>query len=353
MQNKNRRHRLFLRMQNPILVETYRSSVMESFQRGVVCVVDKAGKILFSLGDTQQVCYPRSALKFLQVIPLLESGAAAHFGFTNEEIAIMCGSHNGEPEHQRVVRSILQKIGLTEDALNCGAQYPSDKKTNNELIRHNEKPQHIHNNCSGKHAGFLAYCVYHKLDTQSYLDPNNALHQEVMKVVGALSGYPASKMVTAYDGCSAPIFSMPVYHMAVMFQKLTDPEAQSPARSAAIKQLVAAVQQYPYMVAGSKRYCTEMMQICGERVIGKTGAEGVFCMSFLQEKLGAAIKIDDGKMHPQYVVAQTLIERSGIFPKEKLQPLHHYIEEPIKNFNGYETGVLQVNAGLFDNFSLQ
>src|SRR5690606_6964754 len=137
-------------MNNPILVESTRGNIRESFHRGVVCIVDSENKVLYSAGDVQQVCYPRSALKFFQQIPLLTSGAVEQFGFTNKEIAIMCGSHNGEEAHVETARGILAKIGLTEDALLCGAQMPTLREDQAVLIKNDIQPMKIHNNCSGK-----------------------------------------------------------------------------------------------------------------------------------------------------------------------------------------------------------
>lgn len=337
---------------NPILVETYRQGVLESFQRGVVCVVNREGEIIYSEGDVHQVCYPRSAMKLLQVLPMLESGAVEHFGFTLEEIAVMCGSHNGEPEHQRVVTSILEKAGLTKDALRCGPQYPTDKETSNELIRKGEKPHAIHNNCSGKHAGFLAYCVYQGWSTEDYIDPSHPAQQEILRTVAEMYEYPADKMVTALDGCSAPIFSVPVYNQALGYKNLVEPSNFSQSRQDACYTVIEAVSRHPHMVAGNKRYCTDMMQVCAPHIIGKTGAEGVYSLGLTVEKIGVAIKIDDGKQHAQYHVAQRFIEATDLFSEEQLLPLKHYERDEIKNFNKFVTGELKTRDGLFDTLKI-
>src|ERR1017187_3713959 len=154
-------------MENPILVQRYRGEVLESFHRGVICMLDADNKVIFSVGDIQQVCFPRSALKLFQILPLLESGAVEKFGFTPEEIAIMCGSHNGESEHLRAVNSILSKIGLDKKKLQCGPQYPTLNEDKNAMIKKGIQPEDIHNNCSGKHSGFLAYCVFYGLDVEN------------------------------------------------------------------------------------------------------------------------------------------------------------------------------------------
>jgi len=337
---------------NPVLVEVYRDRVLESFHRGVVCVVDANGKVIYSEGDIQQMCYPRSAMKLLQVLPLLMHGGMEKLGLTLEEIAVMCGSHNAEPEHLRVVNSILGKIGLDKESLRCGPQYPSSKKDANALIKADEKPHHIHNNCSGKHAGMLAMCRLMDWPVENYIDPQHPLQQMILDVCAEVYEYPKEQMVTALDGCSAPIFSVPVYNQAVGFKNLVNPETFAPVMQQACHTIIEAVSKYPFMVAGSKRYCTDMMQITAPYIIGKTGAEGVFCMAFTKEKIGVCIKIDDGKMLPQYNVAQALVEASGIFEAEKLAPLHHYMEEPIANFNKFTTGKIKVRDGLFDGLEL-
>jgi L-asparaginase II len=336
---------------NPILVEIYRASVLESFHRGVVCVVNTKGEIVFSLGDVTQVCYPRSAMKLLQVIPFIVDGGIEKFGITLEEIAIMCGSHNGEPEHLRVVNSILQKIGLTKDALNCGPQYPSSKRDANALIKADEKPQHIHNNCSGKHAGMLAACVLNGWPIENYIHPDHPLQQRILDICSLMYEYHKEKMITALDGCSAPIFSVPVYNQALAFKNLVSNAQFDKNIQQACNIIIEAVSTYPFMVAGTGRYCTDMMHITTPKILGKTGAEGVFCMTFTEQQLGVCIKIDDGKMLPQYNVAQALVEASGVFTKEQLSPLHKYAEEELENFNKLVTGTIKVNAALFEDFT--
>ena len=338
---------------NPILVEVYRNKVLESFHRGIVCVVDNDGKIIYSEGDVNQICYPRSAMKFLQVLPLIENGGIEKFGFSLEEIAVMCGSHNAEKEHLRVVNSILQKIGLDKEKLFCGPQYPTSKKDSDELVRKNEKPHHIHNNCSGKHAGMLALCVLLGVSTEDYINPNHPIQKLILDVCAEMYEYEKGKIVIAKDGCSAPIFSIPVYNQAVGFKNIVSPEKFSDKRNSACKIVVEAISKFPFMVAGSKRYCTDMMQICAPKIIGKTGAEGIFCLGLTEEKVGVCIKIDDGKMLPQYNVAEAFIEATTIFTKEKLQPLHHYSEEELYNFNKFVTGEIKVREGLFKDLNIR
>jgi len=331
---------------NPILVEIYRGGVLESFHRGVICVVNAQNEIVFSHGDVNQICYPRSAMKLLQVIPFIVHGGMERMHITLEEIAVMCGSHNAEPEHVKVVDGILAKAGLSRTHLNCGPQYPSSKKEADALIRADKKPEHIHNNCSGKHAGMLATCVLMGWPLENYIHPDHPLQQEIKRICALLYEYPEHLMQTALDGCSAPIFSVPVLQQAISYKNLTHPTSFDSTIQNACKIIIEAVSTYPFMVAGHKRYCTDMMQITAPRVIGKTGAEGIFCMGFTEQHLGVCIKIDDGKMLPQYHVAQAILQSSNLFSKDELQPLQHYLTSPITNFNKLVTGEIKVNETL-------
>ncbi len=325
-------------MENPILVEIYRGGILESFHRGVVCVVDENKKVVFENGNIHQICFPRSAMKLIQVLPLIELGGIERFGFTLEEIALMCGSHNAESEHLRVLHQILEKIACTPNDLNCGAQSPTSKKAADALLLNHEKPSQIHNNCSGKHAGMLALCKLINAPINGYLNPEHPIQQLILSAVEDLYEYPKNKMVAALDGCSAPIYSIPVLNQAIAYQNLNGNKEFSEIRNNALNTIRKAISEHPFMVAGSKRYCTDMMQITAPKVIGKTGAEGIFCMTFTDKKWGICIKIDDGKMQPQYHVAQKLIEASGIFEKDVLKPLESYSSTPLFNFNKLRTG---------------
>jgi L-asparaginase II len=337
---------------NPILVEVIRGGVLESFHRGSVCIVNESGDIIFSKGNVQQICYPRSAMKLLQVIPLIVKGGIQQFNLTPKEIAVMCGSHNAEAEHLETVRSILTKIGCSEHDLNCGAQYPTYKKDADEMLIQGIKPGPIHNNCSGKHAGMLALCKLMGIDTKNYLHAEHPAQLEIRKACAQFYEYPEAEMTIALDGCSAPIFSIPIYNQALAYKNLVSAKKFGAANEDACNTIINSISTYPHMVAGTKRYCTDMMKITAPMVIGKTGAEGVFCMAFTQEKLGVCIKIDDGKMLPQYNVAQALLETSGLFSEEQLSPIHHYRQQEIKNFSKLITGEIRTVKGLFDGFSV-
>ncbi len=333
-------------MANPILVEVYRGEVLESFHRGVICIVDKNNEVVYSMGDVEQLCFPRSAMKFFQQIPLLNSGAVEHFGFTQQEIAIFCGSHNGEASHVETARGILKKIGLTEDDLECGPQMPTLKEDANYLIKHDLQPQKIMNNCSGKHAGFLAYCVYKNLPTKDYINPAHPLHQEILKVVSDFHHYPVEKIKTGIDGCSAPIFAFPVKNQAIAYKNLVHPEQFDETTQKACKTMVDAITTYPEMIAGKRRYCSDLMQEAEGKLIGKTGADGIYSIGLTEQQLGICIKVDDGKMGPQYNVAQAVIEQLGLLSAEQNTRLHHYVVNETRNFGGLLTGETRASVNV-------
>jgi L-asparaginase II len=306
-------------------------------------MVDKDGKVLYSAGDIQQLCYPRSALKFFQQIPMLTSGAVEHFGFDQKEIALFCGSHNGEHSHVETVRSIFSKIGLDESYLKCGPQMPTLRDDQFELIRAGAEPQRIHNNCSGKHAGFLAYCVYKNWPLDSYLEPTHPLHLEILDVIAAFHEYPKEKIVCGIDGCSAPIFAFPVYNQAIAYKNLVYPDKFGDEVAEACKSMVDAIVAYPEMIAGKKRYCSDLMKLSEGKLIGKTGADGVYSIGIRELNMGICIKVDDGKMGPQYNVAQAMIEKLGILSETSIKILHHYVDHENKNFGGLVTGETRVS----------
>ncbi len=324
---------------NPILVELRRADVLESFHRGVICVVDENNQIIYSKGDVEQICYPRCAMKFFQHIPLVTSGIFYSYGFTPEQLAVMCGSHNGESTHTQVVNTILDTIHLNESNLKCGAQPPSLKKDYHQLIRENKDPQPIHNNCSGKHAGFLAWSTYKNEDLDSYLSPEHPLQLEIRTVVSQFYELSSDQLHLGMDGCSAPTFAMPVFNQAIAFKNLVCPPSSFDDKTKlAAKRIVTAVTEFPEMVAGTQRYCTDLMRITRGRIVGKTGADGVYCIGIPEKKWGIAIKIDDGKMGPQYQVAQELLKKLDLISQEEIAELEKYREFEMKNFAGNITG---------------
>jgi len=241
--------------------------------------------------------------------------------------------------HMEVVDGILKKIGLSESYLQCGDQAPTLKLDLYELIKNDQKPRQLHNNCSGKHAGFLAYCAYKKTDTTNYISSDSELQSEIKKVVSIFYEIPEEELKCGMDGCSAPTFAMPVVNQAIAFKNLVCPSQKIPVEyQKAATLIIQACSKYPEMLAGTNRYCTDLISVTQGRIVGKTGADGVYCMIDTQNQLGISIKIDDGKMGPQYQVAQELLSHLNLLSQEEIKQLEPFHEFDLINFSGNIVG---------------
>lgn len=295
-------------MDNPVLVEVTRGSLVESRHRGSLAVVDANGKVVAAVGDIARPVYPRSAIKALQALPLVESGAAEALGFEAPELALACSSHNGEERHVNAARVMLLKAGLDEDALECGPQWPARMEDVAALHRADERPCPIHNNCSGKHAGFLGLAKVMGAPTRGYVEVDHPVQLEIKAAVESLTGATFGQDVCGIDGCSIPTYAVPLENLAGAFAKFGTGEGLEPGRAAASQALFDACVDHPFMVAGTERFCTEVMSIFGGRIFLKTGAEGVFCASIPELGLGVALKCDDGATRASEVMMAAVID---------------------------------------------
>jgi L-asparaginase II len=325
-------------MTNPVLVISTRANLTESIYRGAYCVVNEQNEIIDQAGDIYTPVFPRSALKFFQVIPLLAAGGKEYFDFTDEEIAIMCASHNAEQRHIVVIHSIMHKAELNEKMLQCGFHPPYREEDSRIFFAEHKKPSPVYNNCSGKHVGFLAYCKLKGYSTENYLDIGHPLQQEIKNCIAAFAETEPDQLHIGIDGCSAPNFALSLFNLAVAFKNLSTPHRVNSRWSESTRQVIRSIINYPFMVGGTERFCTELTENLGEQVIGKTGAEGVYGMTFHAKKLGAAVKTDDGKMGPQYFIAYDLVKKHTGCSHPLLQK---YVSAPITNWSGKTTGYIQ------------
>jgi L-asparaginase II len=278
------------------LVKVWRGDTVESLHHGVVVVMDDAGREVARHGDPSLVTYLRSSAKPAQVLPLLASGAAERFGFSDAEIAVMIGSHGGEPFHVEAVRAILERIGVGEEALQCGAHPPYHRPSAQALRAAHEEPTAVHNNCSGKHAGMLALAVHLGAPTAGYLDEGHPVQRRILAAVAALAGLAPGDIRTAIDGCSAPNFALSMSAAATMYARLIAPGGLPADLQAAARRVVAAMRRHPEMVAGTDRLCTALMRSASGGLIAKIGAEGFYGLGFERDGrgLGVALKVADG-----------------------------------------------------------
>ncbi len=324
------------------LVEVWRGPLIESRHRGHLIAVDGNGATVASLGSPETATFLRSSAKPFQALPAVASGAADRFGFTEQEIAIACGSHNGEPIHVETVTSILRKIGLDETALKCGAHEPYSIEVARDLIRKREQPSVLQNNCSGKHAAMLALAKHIGAPIETYDEPTNPVQQMIIKAVSDFSGVPVKSSVIATDGCGAPIFAVPVRAMALMYARLVAPPASFEARTReSCKRIVNAMIAYPEMIGGAtKRLDTELMRVGRGRFISKIGAEGVYTVGVLPSNdwpngLGLALKVEDGddyRARPPAVI--DALRQLGVLDTSDLEALGAYSPTIIKNRRG-------------------
>ena len=325
-------------MANPVLIEVTRGALVESWHRGSVAVAAPSGALALALGDVASPVYPRSAIKALQAVPLIETGAADRFGFGSAEIALACGSHAGTERHASLTASMLQRAGLTPSALHCGPHAPLGASAANALIAGGEAPTQLHNNCSGKHAGMLATAVHLGEPFANYWQPGHDVQKRIHCALEEVSGAELGAEVCGTDGCSVPNWAMPLSVLARTFARLATGEGLIAKRRQALDRILQACWEYPELVAGRGRADTVVMRALPGQVFMKTGAEGVYCGAFPGLGLGFALKIDDGGKRASAGAAIALVER--LYPAARgLMP---YGE--IKTWWGVEVGAIRSAA---------
>lgn len=344
-------------MTSPVLVEVLRGTAVESLHRGALAVTDSAGQVLASLGDIDRPVFPRSAVKVLQALPLVASGAADHWGLTPEELALACASHGGEPRHAATAAGMLAKAGLDETVLGCGAHWPAFEAAARQLARQQNEPTALHNNCSGKHAGFVCLgCLMARAQgsdprdfLQGYVQPAHPVMREVSAALQAATGVDLAQAPMGTDGCSIPTFGLPLRALARAFARVASGEGLSPDHARAAARLRRAVAQAPFMVAGTGRFDTAVMAHFGERVFCKVGAEGVYCAALPERGWGLALKMDDGNTArgAEVVMAAVLQDLAARDAADHavLAPLAAPV---LRNWNGIEVGGLRASTTLHD-----
>jgi L-asparaginase II len=330
---------------NPLLVEVTRGDTVESRHRGAFAVVDTDGRVVLAAGDIEAGVFPRSAIKPRQTLALFESGAAAAYELGDREITLASGSHNGETVHVDTVEAWLARIGCTGGDLECGAHLPYDAESGHELLRAGGEPRRAHNNCSGKHAGFLTVARHLDHPTKGYIQYTHPVQQRVLGILEQMTGLDdLGAQPRGIDGCGIPTIAVPLGNLALAMARFAAPDDQPTARQAACARIRRAMAAEPYMVAGRDRFCTDVMQVTGERALMKTGAEGVYCAAFPELGLGLALKIDDGAGRAAEVALGRLLRRLDIFRGGEAHRLADALAPPIVNRAGERVGVVRASA---------
>jgi L-asparaginase II len=330
---------------NPVLVRLRRGGAVESQHRGAWCLVDGAGRVLEGQGGFERPVFARSSVKSLQALPLVESGAAERFGFEPADLALAIASHDGEPLHARRVAARLAALGLGPEALRCGPQAPGNEQARAALRARGEAPSALHNNCSGKHAGFLALALYLGDPPERYLDPDSRTQREVRAALLEVTGLAPEALGTAIDGCSAPTFRLPLQALATGFARITSPERLPERHRAAARRLLDAAAAFPELVGGTRgRLCTEILRASGGRLFPKLGGEAVYAVGLAGGDRALAVKIDDGALRALHPLVVHLLEALGFAEADELAALEPFRERVLRNWAGLEVGRTEVLA---------
>jgi L-asparaginase II len=330
---------------NPVFVEITRGGTVESRHRGAAAVVDADGALVAAWGDVDRPVFPRSAVKPIQAIPLLETGAADRFALTDAELALACASHGGAPEHLRVASDWLNRIGLGPGFLVCGPHPPICEEAAAALSRAGHSPTRLHNNCSGKHAGFLTTALHLGAPTAGYGAPDHPIQRLVRQALSEMGGVDLRESAEGADGCGVPVIAMPLSAIARGFAALADPDRLGPRRAAAVRRIVAAMAAHPDLVAGPGRFETAVMRACGGAVIVKGGAEGVCAAVLPGTGLGIAVKIDDGAKRAAETAMAALLARFASLDRRGSAALDAYLEMPVANTTGDRVGAVRLAPG--------
>ncbi|MFK3962083.1 asparaginase [Ensifer adhaerens] len=329
-------------MSNPVLVEVTRGNLVESRHRGVVIAVDGDGRTVFSLGETDSAVFPRSACKAMQALPLMESGAADAYGFGNRELALACSSHSGEPEHVELAAKMLAAAGRDVSALECGAHWSSDQKTLIGQARSLEAPTALHNNCSGKHSGFICACCHSGTEVKGYVGYDHPLQREIRGAMESLTGAILAKDNCGVDGCSIPTYAVPLKGLAHGFAKMATGVGLEAERARVSRRLIGACMAEPFFVAGTKRACTRLMKTAPGRIFAKTGAEGVFCAAIPEKGIAIALKCEDGTTRAAEAMVAVTLARFFRDEPELHAALIAQANHSMHNWNGIHVGDVRV-----------
>ncbi len=330
------------------LIEICRGDLVESSHQGHIVISDNEGNLRRFWGNPDEVIYPRSSCKMIQALPLVETGSADFYNLDSSHLALACASHSGGEEHLKVAKDWLQKIKLETEDLLCGSHRPEDKEERRYLNENRFNPTQLHNNCSGKHLGFLAVSKFiegDKYTKKNYVSINHPVQEMVKKVFEDLTGVSDPKF--GLDGCSAPNFTCTVKSLARSMANLANPIQFRNERKIAITRLKDSALRNPHLIAGKDRLCTKLMKKSAGRFIVKVGAEGVYTAILLEEGLGVALKVTDGSSRAAECLIVTILVRFGLL-NEKDPEIDCLLRKPIINWANHITGFLKATENVWE-----
>ncbi|AVO38581.1 asparaginase [Pukyongiella litopenaei] len=324
------------------MVEIWRGDLLESLHSGHAVICGADGDILRAWGDPGTVIYPRSSCKMIQALPLVTSGAAAKYGLGSEQLALACASHNGAAIHTDRVSAWLDRLGLGDADFRCGPQEPADLSARDALIRAHERPCQVHNNCSGKHAGFLTLAA-HMGAGPDYVEIDHPVQQAALAAFEDATGEDSPGY--GIDGCSAPNFATTLHGLARAMARFASAHDRSDRASTAAAQLTGAMIAHPDLVAGEGRACTALMRAMEGRAAVKTGAEAVFTAILPEKRLGVAVKITDGATRASECAITAILAGLGVIDPAS-PAARAYLNAPLLNRRGMACGSIRPAAAL-------
>ncbi len=319
-------------------IELVRGAIVESVHEVHVAVVDAEGRLRASAGDPGHTTFLRSAAKPLQAVPIVADGAYQRFGLTRAELALICGSHSGEPRHVRTAQSILRKAGAGPEMLACGSHAPWHRHTREALRERGVEPGRLHNNCSGKHAGMLALARAAGWPSEGYQRAEHPVQARLLREVERWTGRPQAGIALGQDGCGVVCFGLPVREMAFAFARLGSAAREG---NPAAAEVVAAMTEHPEMVAGEGRLCTDLMRQVRGRLFAKLGAEGIYCVGVPGAELGIALKVADGNRRAVGAAILSVLAALDLLSDEDLGALERHAFPDVVDTNGVPVGQLR------------
>ena len=289
-------------------VEVTRGSLVECTHKAHIAVVNSKGNLICYHNNPHKIIYARSSIKPIQAIQCLKSKAYEKFNISEKELSLICSSHNSKDYHIECTKSILKKSNVGFEKLKCGVDVDSS----------------INNTCSGKHSGMLASIKSLNEDLESYLDINHNLQQRILDDIANICDYDREKIIVGKDGCGAPVHALPIERLAYGFSKIADSEKLGKEYKYYVDKITSSMMKYPEMVGGENTFCTDLMKVCGDRIFGKFGSQGVYLLGDKKNKLGVCVKIEDGSKMALDCVVMEVLKQLNLITKDELESLSSY-----------------------------
>lgn len=332
-----------MKKRTPLGIEVVRGNGVESKHQVMVVVCEERGLVTDFWGNVDYLTFPRSAIKPIQALPFVESGALEKFGLDEKHLALACASHHGEPHHIEILRSWMQKIGLSEADLHCGASWPSHEDSAHALIKKNQTRSPIYHNCSGKHLGIISTCLALGEDFKDYHKIKHPAQVRLRRVLSDLMKVQIEKMPVGWDGCGIPTHAVPLQALAAGISSFINPNLPNSKRQT-LQRVLQAWRYNPQLISGTQDFSQILSEKTGGRALLKAGAEGVWTGLMPEKSMAFALKVADGAKRAAEVAATAVFRHFGVISDAQFQDLKEWTQPSLKNSRGEEVGFIRVAA---------